>query len=61
MMTCTNAFFIDKGRFNSSSTFEAGLVIVVKDSKLQDWYSSSMYQVNKILIYSNNKNYMMFD
>ncbi|CAI9268270.1 unnamed protein product [Lactuca saligna] len=46
---------------SGSSTFKAELAKAAKDSKLQNWDSSSLYQVNKFVTYSDNKKYMMFD
>ncbi|CAH1440218.1 unnamed protein product [Lactuca virosa] len=57
LMSYTDVFVTIEGS-NSLSSFEADLAKVAKDSKTMDWDSSSLYQVNKIFIYYNNKKCM---
>lgn len=44
-----------------SSTFEADLTKAAKDSKRQDFYFLSLYQVNKFITYSDNEKCIMFN
>ena len=54
LMARTDAFFFDEGGSRSSSVkFDLGKVD--KDSKMLEWDSSSLYQVNKIVNYYDNE------
>lgn len=45
----------------SSSTFDVDLYQAARESKMQEWDSSSMYQIKKFVNYSSNEKFYMFD
>lgn len=61
LMACTKELYTDEERNSSLSIFEVDLVKGAKDSKLQIWDPSSLYQVNNFTTYSENKKAIMFN
>ena len=46
---------IDEEDADKESSYDADLSEVARDSKMNDWDSTSLYQVNKFVTYSDNE------
>ncbi|CAH1448617.1 unnamed protein product [Lactuca virosa] len=57
LMSQTEDPVVERG----SSSFKDDLAKAAKDSKHLDWDSSSLYQVNKFITYTDNEKSMMFN